>query len=638
MKKSLSILLSLLFLLTMLPMGTVTAETAPTVVVSDAVGAPGGTVSVAVRLENNPGLVSARIKVGYNADVLELVDKEIGDFPANGYSWGRMDINPFVINFCDALSLDNYTGELLATLTFKIKEDAAGGDYPLSLIFSCEDDFYGADWTTVWFEANEGAVTVQNNQPDVPNVPDVPDVPDVPGVPDVPDPIGQPTVTLPDVAGAPGEILSVPVLLKNNPGLVSARIKVGYNADVLELVSKEIGDFPANGYSWGLLHINPFVINFCDAVSYEDYTCELLATLTFKIKEDAAVGDYPLTLTFNCEDDFYNAVIMDIVQFAADEGSVAIHEHVYDHACDADCNLCGAIRQVEPHPYALQSTVDATCTADGVYTYSCGVCGHTYDEVIPATGHTAVIVAGYAPTCTTDGLTDGEKCSVCGEILVAQEVIPATGHTAVIVAGYAATCTTDGLTDGEKCSVCGEILMAQEVIPATGHTAVVVEGYAATCTTDGLTDGEKCNLCDEIFVAQEVIPATGHAYADEITTQPTCGAEGVLTHICAVCGHIDTEAIPATGAHTYDHMYDADCNLCGGIREVPAMPEKGNGDADGNGRVNNRDVGYIQQYLNDWANVKLILHLCDVDGNGRVNNRDLGYIQQYLNDWDIVLG
>ena len=99
------------------------------------------------------------------------------------------------------------------------------------------------------------------------------------------------TVTLPDVAGAPGEILSVPVLLKNNPGLVSARIKVGYNADVLELVSKEIGDFPANGYSWGLLHINPFVINFCDAVSYEDYTCELLATLTFKIKEDAAVGD-----------------------------------------------------------------------------------------------------------------------------------------------------------------------------------------------------------------------------------------------------------------------------------------------------------------------------------------------------------
>ena len=25
----------------------------------------------------------------------------------------------------------------------------------------------------------------------------------------------------------------------------------------------------------------------------------------------------------------------------------------------------------------------------------------------------------------------------------------------------------------------------------------------------------------------------------------------------------------------------------------------------------------------------------DVNGDGRVNNRDLGYLQQYLNDWDV---
>ena len=28
----------------------------------------------------------------------------------------------------------------------------------------------------------------------------------------------------------------------------------------------------------------------------------------------------------------------------------------------------------------------------------------------------------------------------------------------------------------------------------------------------------------------------------------------------------------------------------------------------------------------------------DVNGDGRVNNRDLGYLQQVLNEWDVTLG
>lgn len=55
------------------------------------------------------------------------------------------------------------------------------------------------------------------------------------------------------------------------------------------------------------------------------------------------------------------------------------------------------------------------------------------------------------------------------------------------------------------------------------------------------------------------------------------------------------------------------------------------GDADGNGRVNNRDLGRMQQYLNDW-DVDIDLIACDMDGNGRVNNRDLGTLQQMLNE------
>ncbi len=42
-------------------------------------------------------------------------------------------------------------------------------------------------------------------------------------------------------------------------------------------------------------------------------------------------------------------------------------------------------------------------------------------------------------------------------------------HTAVADAAVPATVTTDGLTEGSHCSVCGAVLVAQEVIPALGE-------------------------------------------------------------------------------------------------------------------------------------------------------------------------
>ena len=64
----------------------------------------------------------------------------------------------------------------------------------------------------------------------------------------------------------------------------------------------------------------------------------------------------------------------------------------------------------------------------------------------------------------------------------------------------------------------------------------------------------------------------------------------------------------------------------------------GNGDVDGNGKINNRDFGYLKQYLNGWDNIQVDLSAADVDGDGRVTNRDLGYLQQIINGWDVNLG
>ena len=60
------------------------------------------------------------------------------------------------------------------------------------------------------------------------------------------------------------------------------------------------------------------------------------------------------------------------------------------------------------------------------------------------------------------------------------------------------------------------------------------------------------------------------------------------------------------------------------------------GDVNGDGKVNNRDLGMLQQYLNDY-DVTIDLVAADVTHDDRVNNRDLGLLQQYLNDWDVNL-
>ncbi len=96
-----------------------------------------------------------------------------------------------------------------------------------------------------------------------------------------------------------------------------------------------------------------------------------------------------------------------------------VGEHAYDNACDADCNVCGAEREVGEHTY--DNACDADCNVCGAerevgeHTYDnacdadCNVCGaerevaeHQYDEVVTA------------PTCFAAGYTT-HTCTECGK-------------------------------------------------------------------------------------------------------------------------------------------------------------------------------------------------------------------------------
>ena len=195
------------------------------------------------------------------------------------------------------------------------------------------------------------------------------------------------------------------------------------------------------------------------------------------------------------------------------------------------CTVCGATDVIPAKNHTWKNGKPATCSSEG--NKLCTVCGAS--EKIPKLAHTEVVIAGKAATCTETGLTDGKKCSVCGQITVPQQTIEMKAHTETTITGKAATCTETGLTDGKKCTVCGTVTVKQEIIEAKGHTEVVVPGKAATCTETGLTDGKKCSVCGEVLVAQEIIPVTEHKYVS--TKVPaTTTSKGYTKHTCSICG------------------------------------------------------------------------------------------------------
>ena len=135
--------------------------------------------------------------------------------------------------------------------------------------------------------------------------------------------------------------------------------------------------------------------------------------------------------------------------------------------------------------------------------------------------HDLLPVMGSDATCTADGMTPGQYCTICEKEIVPQEVIPAFGHTEIIDEAVAATCTENGLTEGKHCDVCGETLVPQEVVEALGHQPVTVTATAS----DVCQEAQVCDRCGE-----ELSPELKHTYAPKAVISPEKGIA------CTRCG------------------------------------------------------------------------------------------------------
>ncbi len=247
-------------------------------------------------------------------------------------------------------------------------------------------------------------------------------------------------------------------------------------------------------------------------------------------------------------------------------------------------------------------TTAATCTQDGVKTFTCTLCGETRTEVVGSSGHVASETfvntdpEGHYHVCSVCGektddvqahaFEDGEVikqpsateeglqkivCSVCG--YESTKVLSPETHTHVFDREVAdakylvseATCIVKAVY--YKSCACGE--KGTETFKYgeyVAHTLVKTDRVEPTCIENGTEAYWTCSECGKSFSDENgqneisepvVIPATGHTYGD--WKKDATGH----WHECSVCGNKKDFAEHTPDKDAPTETEGVVCTVCG---------------------------------------------------------------------------
>lgn len=135
--------------------------------IDDARARVGQEFSVKININNNPGIVSLKLAVNYDAEVLELVNAKAGDFSkgistAASSSFGPTTKQPFIVNWVDALSTKNIAADgKVATLTFRVKETTAS-ETTISIEYD-PNNVFDKDYNNVYFNTVDSTIVIPKN-------------------------------------------------------------------------------------------------------------------------------------------------------------------------------------------------------------------------------------------------------------------------------------------------------------------------------------------------------------------------------------------------------------------------------------------------------------------------------------------
>lgn len=505
-------------------------------------GKQGDTVTVAVNISNNPGLITMKFAVSYPSD-LELLSVQNSGLLGGWTTPAPTISSPYTIRWADSLATTNNTATgTIITLTFKIKDSATPGSKTVSLTFNESRDAEGGKNT---FGNASATIKVNCKTHSFSGYTSTGDAQHSRTcsacgyVETTNHNWNSGSVTKPASCKEAGEkkftcstcnATKTETIAKLTTHTYGSWIKVNdttHNRTCSVCQKVETGN-----HSWNSGTITKptsckeagektFTCTTCNATKTE--TIAKLTTHTYggwtKVndathkhtcsvcqKEETANHTWnsgAVTKKASCKENGVKTYTCTTCSATKTETITKLTTHTYDHACDTDCNVCGLTRTIT-HSYKAEWSKDKTN-----HWHECSVCKNKKD------------LAAHTPGAEATETT-AQTCTTCGYIIT-----PALGHKH----SYATTWTTNDEGHWYACSGCEE------------KGSYAKHDFENACDTD-------CSICS-------YTRETNHTYGEKWTSNETNH-----WHVCTGCGLKADEAVHEPGAAATETTAQT-CTICG---------------------------------------------------------------------------
>ena len=350
-----------------------------------------------------------------------------------------------------------------------------------------------------------------------------------------------------------GDTFSITVSTGTVENCFSGGFMLNYNTNVFEYVSGSalVSGFAMSGISTANGQIAGYFMNTAGGSTVSGS----LFQITLKVKDNAAYGSYFIT-------GIPSMTVMDGEDKVAASCGVSgttvtvVCNHKYGSVTKLDdsqhgkiCSECGN-EEKEDHKWGGDKEIEqATCQEGGKIQQTCSVCSATrIIDTDPTTDHK------YGSVTKLDDNNHGKTCSVCGDT-------QKEAHKWTEKVTKEPTCAEEGVTT-HTCSVCKATKTTSIPVDPAAHK------YGSVTKLDDNNHGKTCSVCGDT-------QREAHQWTDKVTKEPTCTAEGVMTHTCSVCKATKTTPIPVDpAAHKYGAVTKLDasqhgktCANCGDVQK-----------------------------------------------------------------------